>query len=384
LKREIEERFPRAVGTLRELRSGVRRFLAADVIAKNRRELLDAEPWEIDGIGLDDNRITVSGWAFPPAKGLPRIELNGRPFDSFENHSRGDVGAKFWQRARASESGFAGWSALGEHLFERDYAAFSYANSPSQLPRGLRRDFYLLDPEKEKFPLPTAAQRLRVIGNEGDFGFRLLGATDSQRLFRAAEVLAGRPMRSLGSILDWGVGCGRIARYALGDFEGERFAGCDIDSENVAWCGANLHGEFHHIDLMPPLPFTDDAFDLIYGVSVFTHLRESIQDAWLAELQRVMKPGGIGLFTIHGRTALDYGGLPPRAYVDLRDRIESQGLVLGGKNTDLVGAVDRPDEYVNVYHSGKYVQKRWRQWFDIVAIVPGYIFTHDLVVVRKR
>ena len=41
------------------------------------------------------------------------------------------------------------------------------------------------------------------------------------------------------------------------------------------------------------------------------------------------------------------------------------------------------EEYVNVFHSKDYVQRKWSKWFSILNIVPGYIFTHDLVVLKR-
>jgi ubiquinone/menaquinone biosynthesis C-methylase UbiE len=51
---------------------------------------------------------------------------------------------------------------------------------------------------------------------------------------------------------------------------------------------------------MTPLNFADQHFDLIFNHSVVTHLDEKYQDAWLAELHRVTKPGGILLLTVSG------------------------------------------------------------------------------------
>jgi SAM-dependent methyltransferase len=41
----------------------------------------------------------------------------------------------------------------------------------------------------------------------------------------------------------------------------------------------------------PPLPFPDAHFDLIWAVSVFTHLRDHWAD-WLVELHRLLTPDG--------------------------------------------------------------------------------------------
>ena len=41
-------------------------------------------------------------------------------------------------------------------------------------------------------------------------------------------------------------------------------------------------------------------------------------------------------------------------------------------------------EYVNVYHSHAYIRDVWSRYFDVLAILPAYIFTHDLIVLRKK
>ena len=60
---------------------------------------------------------------------------------------------------------------------------------------------------------------------------------------------------------------------------------------------------FEANNALPPLLFPDCAFDLVFAISVFTHLDEQYQLAWLAELRRVAQPGAI-LFsppTVNGR-----------------------------------------------------------------------------------
>ena len=48
-----------------------------------------------------------------------------------------------------------------------------------------------------------------------------------------------------------------------------------------------------------------------YTFSVFTHLSEALQVSWLAELSRVLKPGGYLLLTTVGAPFAD-AFLPPR------------------------------------------------------------------------
>ena len=48
------------------------------------------------------------------------------------------------------------------------------------------------------------------------------------------------------------------------------------------------------------MSFEGDAFDVIYGISIFTHLSKEMHFAWFNELLRVLKHGGIMLLTLHG------------------------------------------------------------------------------------
>ena len=47
----------------------------------------------------------------------------------------------------------------------------------------------------------------------------------------------------------------------------------------------------------PPLPYPDKSIDLIYACSVFSHFDAERQTRWLAELQRITRPGGYLLLT---------------------------------------------------------------------------------------
>ena len=57
------------------------------------------------------------------------------------------------------------------------------------------------------------------------------------------------------------------------------------------------------IDSQPPTKFEDGAFDAILAISVFTHLDQDLQNAWLAELKRIARPGGIVLASVHSEKA---------------------------------------------------------------------------------
>jgi SAM-dependent methyltransferase len=141
-------------------------------------------------------------------------------------------------------------------------------------------------------PVPPAELIVRVAGT-ADVDWFLEGG----RL--GYETVREHAPEELGSVLDFGCGCGRVTRYWLGT--GVRVAGSDLNDDALEWCRRNLpFARFELNGLAPPLAFEDAEFELVYGLSVFTHLPEELQIGWLHELARVLRPGGRLLLTTHG------------------------------------------------------------------------------------
>ena len=104
------------------------------------------------------------------------------------------------------------------------------------------------------------------------------------------------------NILEWGCGPSRIIRH-LPSYLGNDFHiyGTDYNKETIKWCSEAINGvTFKVNDLIPPIPFDNHFFDFIYCFSVLTHLSEEMCQQWLADLKRVVRPGGFILLTTHG------------------------------------------------------------------------------------
>jgi SAM-dependent methyltransferase len=120
----------------------------------------------------------------------------------------------------------------------------------------------------------------------------------------------GLDIDDLGAILDFGCGCGRVLRFFNG-LKRAKLYGTDYNAKLIDWCKKNLHfAEFEVNTLRPPLVYGDGSFGLIYTFSVFTHLSEALQMAWLAELSRVLRADGYFLLTTMGAPFAD-AFLPP-------------------------------------------------------------------------
>ena len=80
--------------------------------------------------------------------------------------------------------------------------------------------------------------------------------------------------------------------------------GVDVDPVNADWCRENyLDIETSVSDFFPPLDLQSSSIDMVYGISVMTHLTEGAQYAWLKELRRILKPGGLCVLSTHGEYA---------------------------------------------------------------------------------
>lgn len=360
---------------------------AAIFAGREKLKRFAAEPWFIDAVDTSAGGLAVRGWAFvdevrSDRDYSSRFSFNGRPFDRvLYPVERNDVAACFPARAGAKDCGFALFANDASNLYPAGVLEITCRDSAT--PGDARaRDSWFIPDSSLHAVLPDEDQRFRVIGNRDAFGFLMSGCTDYHRLDGAGIAATGKPMHEHRAILDWGCGCGRIARHLAP--RSSSFFGCDIDAGNVGWCAEHLPGRYHLSSLRPPLPYGDAAFDLIYGVSVFTHFRPVLEALWLVELRRIAAPGALLLMTVHGQTTIDYGRLDPRRREALLRDVERRGILCAGRNDQLDGHVAHEDEYVNVYHSQKYIRRVWGAHFDVVDILPGYVFTHDLVILRRR
>ncbi|MGA7386139.1 MAG: class I SAM-dependent methyltransferase [Methylocella sp.] len=150
-------------------------------------------------------------------------------------------------------------------------------------------------------PIPTDDLIHFVVGPGNNIPqFLATGAAD----LKSIETLLAEArfeLKSGSRILDWGCGCGRVARHWEGHAGDIDLYGCDINDRLVIWCKENIpFGSFTRSELIPPLPYPDNYFDLLYGISVLTHLLFDTQYLWMAEIWRLLKPGGIAILTAHG------------------------------------------------------------------------------------
>lgn len=208
-------------------------------------------------------------------------------------------------------------------------------------------------------PMPPAELVVMVSGPSHAW-FSERGRADAA-MFRDLAARHGQDIALGLDVLDFGCGVGRIARWLAPEVEalGGRFTGSDLNPRLSGWCAANLAGRYLTNALRPPLALPDAGTDLIYAHSVLTHLAEATATAWLAELRRVLRPGGLALLTFHDESYAAAWAPPevaarlgPEAYVVWNNAME-------GSN------------YLSAWTTRAQLAQMAAPWFETVEIIPG-------------
>jgi SAM-dependent methyltransferase len=135
-------------------------------------------------------------------------------------------------------------------------------------------------------------------------------------------------------ILDLPCGHGRVLRFLRARYPSAEITACDLSRDGVDFCAANFAAIPVYSDDHPSrLPIERDAFDLIWVGSLLTHFGSRRWVEFLTFFQSVLAPGGVLVFTTHGRQAhawitaknRDYG-LGERNCVELCSQYAATGF----------------------------------------------------------
>jgi SAM-dependent methyltransferase len=178
-------------------------------------------------------------------------------------------------------------------------------------------------------------------------------------------------------ILDFGCGAGRTLRHFAAEAETCEFYGCDIDEPSIAWLKEHLSPPFRVFvnGERPRLDLPSRYFDLVYAISVFTHLTD-LWSAWLVELHRILIEDGLLVATFMGEGAAAWITDEP-----WREDEVGMNVLRPGQSW--------ADGGPTVLHSPWWIRAHWGRAFDVLELVPnGFALDppegQGAVLMRKR
>jgi SAM-dependent methyltransferase len=151
-----------------------------------------------------------------------------------------------------------------------------------------------------------------------------------------------RPLK----IFEWGCGPARVLQYLQSPSEDRwDLYGSDYNPKTVDWWRKSFpHIVFLNNELEPPIQAESASFDVIYCISVFTHLSEPLHYKWIDEIMRLLKPGGLFIGTFHGHRFRDQLEIDERKRFDSGEFVVRDMIREGKKN-------------FTAYHCDCFVQK---------------------------
>jgi cyclopropane fatty-acyl-phospholipid synthase-like methyltransferase len=217
-------------------------------------------------------------------------------------------------------------------------------------------------------------EMMNIIGSHDADHFRSVMA----QLFH--EVAYRCRVSDSSRVLDLGSGCGRLAYPFAKLLCNGRYFGVDVWSEGIQWCNENIASrntncEFQVVEARNNYyfeEFTGESnnfaldvpsadIDLVFSISVFTHLVKKDCQSYLDEISRVLKPDGCAYIT---------GFVIDRFFHRYVERTGNHRQVIPADEAGCHYAYKGQDFFAG------YTMERWKEMFDqagleLVSFEPG-------------
>jgi SAM-dependent methyltransferase len=165
--------------------------------------------------------------------------------------------------------------------------------------------------------------------------------------------------------------------------------GCDPIPDAIAWASAKLPGiDFRLSGDRPPLPYDDEVFDAVFAISIWSHFAEQAALDWLAEMRRIIRPGGRLMLTTHGEQTMVHTareGLRSQEQLDdVRASLVRDGYWYAAEFGEAGDHGVTNPEWGTAFLSAEWLAAKLTPQWRIVLFRPGRVeLNQDLYVLER-
>ena len=183
-----------------------------------------------------------------------------------------------------------------------------------------------------------------------------------------------RPLLGAGSFLEFASGHGRFTRHLVKALGAQRVTVSDVVSDAVAFAQQALGAAGFVSTARPQDLAWPQRHDVVFVLSLFSHLPRATWAAWLRRLWDAVAPGGVLVFTTHGDFAAQRAGVT----------LDEQGFHFVGASEST--AID-VQEYGTAFTSEAFVLQRMAETCGTDALVHRaavHFWNHQDAYVLRR
>ena len=182
-----------------------------------------------------------------------------------------------------------------------------------------------------------------------------------------------RSLRQCGSFLEFACGHGRFTRHLVNYMAVDNISVSDVVPGSIDFLQAHWPVKGFYSTIAPEELMIPQRYELIFVLSLFSHLPSSTWSAWLQKLYNALEPGGLLIFSTHGEKCARMAG------VSLND--EGYAFYASSESSALDG-----ETYGCTYTSPAYVQAQVQQILGskaAVQITPNHFWGNQDAVILK-
>lgn len=200
--------------------------------------------------------------------------------------------------------------------------------------------------------------------------------------------LPSPPLESMKA-LDWGCAAGGVSMLLQEQHPFKVYA-ADVDSHSLKWIHATSQSmEVAQLYPESKLPFIDEYFHFVVGISVLTHLPHKMQELYASELNRVLDKSGIMLLTVFSYAGIDYNKLnrpKQRLHPTSKHELKEKGIIYDEYVKNTLDSLDfvKSSTYGIAYVSHEYIDIVFGKHFTILEHREAHLGPQDVLILKSK